>query len=352
VIRLILFTQAWERAMTTALLGITCWLGLTASEPAVSPTEFRSWFSAASHGRLRLPRETQRGARAFRYVFIGGLANEYLPGYFAQSAKELRALGVPRESIHFIHPSSVRSISENLDTVGKEMRQIEAKGPERLVVIAHSRGACDALAFALNNPEFVRRHVQAMFLIQGPFGGTGLADYLMGEGTPIDGQMPLVARFLAYQAGKLVQKSMSERGWKDSIADLTRENSSTYWKRSLREHAGAIDLVSPRVFFIESQARPGRLGWFHKVTGSYLRTYYGPNDGLIARDDQHLKGLGTSLGPIEAGHADLTCKFPVTAAGKRHRKALIQSIVMAVGQPGMSAQPAFASASQHSASSR
>ena len=76
--------------MTTALLGITCWLGLTAGEPAVSPTEFQSWFRAASHGRLHLPREARRGAQTFRYVFIGGLANEYLPGYFAQSAKELR----------------------------------------------------------------------------------------------------------------------------------------------------------------------------------------------------------------------------------------------------------------------
>ena len=25
-----------------------------------------------------------------------------------------------------------------------------------------------------------------MFLIQGPFGGTGLADYVVGEGPPID----------------------------------------------------------------------------------------------------------------------------------------------------------------------
>src|SRR4051812_37615718 len=217
VIRCILFTQAWEHAMTTALLGITCWLGLSAGEPSVSPTEFQSWFRAASHGRLHLPREAQRGAQTFRYVFIGGLANEYLPGYFAQSAKELRALGVPRGAIHFIHPSSQQSITENLDTVRKEMRRIVASGPERLVVIAHSRGACDALAFALDHPGFVRQRVQAMFLIQGPFGGSGLADYLMGEGTPIDGQMPLVQRFLAFQAGKLVQKSMDKRGWKDSI---------------------------------------------------------------------------------------------------------------------------------------
>jgi hypothetical protein len=338
--------------MTTALLGITCWLGLTAGEPAVSPTEFQSWFRAASHGRLHLPREARRGAQAFRYVFIGGLANEYLPGYFAQSAKELQVLGVPRGSIHFIHPSSRQSITENLDTVRKEMRRIAATGPERLVVIAHSRGACDALAFALNHPEFVRQHVQALFLIQGPFGGTGLADYLMGEGTPIDGQMPLVQRWVAYQAGKVVQQSMDKRRWKDTIAGLTRENCSTYWKRSLRQHATAVDLISPRVFFIESQARPGRLGWFQKVTGSYLRTYYGPNDGLVARDDQRLPGLGTSLGPIEAGHADLTCKFPMTSAGKRQRKALIQSIVMAMGQVSPSGQPAFASASQHSASSR
>ena len=89
--------------MTTALLGITCWLGLTAGEPAVSPTEFQSWFRAASHGRLHLPREAQRGAQTYRYVFISGLANEYMPGYFAQSAKEVLLLNQADAQIRHVY---------------------------------------------------------------------------------------------------------------------------------------------------------------------------------------------------------------------------------------------------------
>jgi pimeloyl-ACP methyl ester carboxylesterase len=315
-----------------ALLGIGMWLGLAASVPSVGPAEFQEWFAAAARGKLSLPADVRQTAIGFRYVFVGGLGNEYLSGYFAQNAAELRALGVPRQAIHVIHPSSSRTVDENLESVRQQFRAIAAKGPEPLVVIAHSRGACDALAFALRNPRFVRGRVRAIFLVQGPFGGSGLADFACGEGEPVDGRMPPVHRFLAHQIGKRVDEVVSKRGWHDAVEDLRRDESREYWACALKEYAAAVRVVGPKVFYIESQARGGKLVWFHRTTGSYLRTYYGPNDGLVALADQRLPGLGTSLGPIDAGHTDLTTRFPLAAAGRRYRKALIQCVLMTVGQ--------------------
>jgi pimeloyl-ACP methyl ester carboxylesterase len=341
--------------MATALLGIICWLGLSTDVPAFSPADFQKWFATACQGQLRLPREVARTATTFRYVFVRGFGSEYLSGYFIQNARELRTQGVPRQAIHFIEPRSSRTLEENLATVREEIRRIAALGPERLVVIAHSRGACDALAFALQNPHFVHDRIQALFLIQGPFGGTGLADYLVGQGEPIDGRMPLVHRWVAHQAGKVARKSMSRRGWEDAIAGLTRETSKDYWRRSLKEQAEAIPMIAPRVFFIEAQSPPSQRWLLHKVTGSYLQTYYGVNDGMVTLDDQRLPDVGTSLGPVDAEHNDLTCRFPTTTAGKRYRKALIQSILMAVGKLATvtaTDQRDFTSVSQHSASIR
>lgn len=315
------------------LLGIILALGAAADTSPVGPDDFRGWYEDASRGGLRVPEPVEQKAQRFRYVFVGGFQNERMPGYFAQNAKELRAHGIPRRSIHFLYPSSGRTVEENRDSVRDEFLRIAAEGPGRLVVIAHSRGACDALAFALHDPEFVRDRVEALFLVQGPFGGTGLADYVLGEGEPMDRRMPPGHRVLAYLLGSL-EKSLLERGQHGGLAGLTREASRAYWRQTLEEQAEAIPVVGPKVFFVESRARPSRLRLFHRATAWYLHTYYGPNDGVVALGDQALPGLGMRLGTLEAGHADLTRKSLATRAGRRSRQALIRCILMVVGRSG------------------
>ena len=168
----------------------------------VSPTEFSAWLNAARGGELAIPDKVSRKARHYRYVFVRGFHNEQMPGYFALNVKELRDHDVPRRAVHFISPSSHETPAANAELVRSRFLEIARQGPEKLVVIAHSRGACDSLAFALENPEFVADHIQAMFLIQGPFGGTGVADYLMGEGPRLDFQMPWRQRLVAYLVGR------------------------------------------------------------------------------------------------------------------------------------------------------
>jgi hypothetical protein len=89
--------------------------------------------------------------------------------------------------------------------------------------------------------------------------------------------------------------------------------------------------VGPKVFYITSRVHPTRLRLFRRALATYLEAYYGPNDGLVTLDDQTLPGLGTNLGTFDVSHTDLTHRFPATRAPRRFRRALIDSILMAIG---------------------
>ncbi len=311
--------RTWIIAAALSLLGLQ----------AIGAEAFVDVFRETTEGSFRIPGRVERRARDFRYVFVGGFASEGVLGYFAQSRHELRLAGVPTGSIHTIFPSSHLSADANGETVRADFLRFAASGPEPLVIIGHSRGACDTLAFALNNEAFVRDRVRAIFLVQGAFGGTGAADYMMGEGSLMDHRMPWRLRLLAYAVGRF-ERFMLHRGKHGGLAGLTRSGSKQYWAQALATHAGAIGIVGPKTFYVTSHIDPSRLGPFHRAIGVYLHTYYGPNDGMVALRDQTLPGLGTCLAVLDAGHTDLTHRFPSTLAPRRYRRALIQSILMTV----------------------
>jgi pimeloyl-ACP methyl ester carboxylesterase len=315
---------------TLAVLAVLATAPEQTPRPAVSPAEFRAWFEAARRGDLVIPGDVERNALRFRYVFVGGFANERMAGYFKENDRELRALGVPPGAIHHVYPSSHKTLDENAGEVCDRFLAISREGPEKLVVVAHSRGACDVLAFALREPEFVADRVEALFLVQGPFGGSALADYVRGEGPAMDRRMRPAHRAVV---GSLAasERLAIRRGNHGGLADLTREESRRYWSRLLDDRADAVPVVGPKTFFIQSESPSRRLGPFRRAAGWYLTTYDGPNDGVVAVDDQCLPGLGTCLGVLDCGHSDLT-----TSKGgksrKRLRGALVQAVIMTVGR--------------------
>jgi len=84
---------------------------------------------------------------------------------------------------------------------------------------------------------------------------------------------------------------------------------------------------------VTTETTPSRLRLFKRATCWYLQTYDGPNDGLVALEDQSLPVVGTVLATLEAGHADLTTRAPFSAPATRQlRRALMQAIVMGVGR--------------------
>jgi hypothetical protein len=306
-------------------------IGPDLTDPVIVPAEFRDYFDVARKGRLEIPDKTLERARRYRYVFVGGFHNERLPGYFTQNAKELRAIGVPKSAIHFIYPSSHATVAENARGVCDQFEDIARQGPEKLVVIAHSRGSCDTLAFALQNPEFVDEHVHSLFLIQGPFGGTGLADYIVGDGPPIDRKMALGHRVIAHTLAK-AEGFLLNHGKHGGLPELSRRASEDFWKDLLEESSAAIPIVGPKTFYITSQMPASGHRVLQRAIASYLETNFGENDGIVALSDQSLSELGTVLAVLDAGHTDLTNRFPAGKAAQRMRKAVVDAIVMAVGR--------------------
>ncbi len=225
------------------------------ADPTISDADFRAYFDAARAGKLVIPDEGLEEARRYRYVFVGGFHNERLPGYFAQNARELRAKGIPKDAVHFIFPSSHDTVTGNSRVVREQFEEIAALGPEKLVVIAHSRGSCDALAFALQNPEFVTEHVLALFLIQGAFGGTALADYVVGEGPPMDRRMPLGYRVAGHALAN-IEGFLLDHGKHGGLPSLSRRASREFWNDLLDESSAAIPLVSPKTFLHHKPDRP------------------------------------------------------------------------------------------------
>jgi pimeloyl-ACP methyl ester carboxylesterase len=211
------------------------------------------------------------------------------------------------------------------------MQAIAALGPEQLVLIGHSRGACDALAFALRNPEFVKQRIRALFLIQGPFGGTAVADFVAGEGQPMDRRMPAGYRLMGRVVGGLEPRVL-EDNTHQAIASLNRKDSEGFWNEALFTHRAAVPVVGPKTFYVTSRTHPSHHPIFQRITGWYLGTYYGPNDGLVTLEDQSLRGLGTVLAVLDVGHTDLTRRFPAARPRHRLRSALVDAIIMAVGE--------------------
>ena len=303
--------------------------GAPRAAAAIDPSDFRRWFDLAARGKLRFPAETRRNAETYKYVFVGGFLGEDSGGYFAQNVEALRDLGVPEDSIRIVQPSSAESLAGNRDAVSAAIHEVAViDGP--LVLIGHSRGACDALAFALEEPEFVRDRVAAIFLVQGPFGGTGVVDYVYGEGEAMDRRIPARARLM----GGLIAarfRSQAEAGPGAGLEGLGRDASKTYWEDALADHEDAVRIIDPKVYYITARVAPARQRFFRKPPARYLTAYYGPNDGFVAVEDQSLPGLGRSLGILDVGHTDLTHKFPAARAKPKLRKALARSIAMAVG---------------------
>ena len=318
--------------VTFLLLGTLLSLSQTASPPTtVSATDFHLWFDAARIGELTIPTRIERKASRLRYVFVGGFGGERPGNYFTENARELRRHSVPKRMIHYIFPSSDKSVDENVAEVRKYLFEIDRDGPERLVLIAHSRGACDVLAFALQEPDFIEQHVAAIFLIQGPFGGTALADYIHGTGPVLDRRLKPRHRIITYLLGRL-ERFRLRQGRHGGLADLVRDESRQFWSRMLQQHSAAVPIVSPRTFFIQSKAAPWQLAWLRRALGWFLTTYDGSNDGAVAVTDQCLPGIGTSLGVYHCGHGELTRRTRVGRSARRLPRALIQSIIMAVGQ--------------------
>jgi len=299
---------------------------------APAPGPFRAWFEGQSQHPSPLPPKVLEAARAYRYVFIAGFLNEgFQVGYFSQNRRALLDAGVPPGAIELVFPKSGNTIEENVAVLRRVLPELAAKGPQKLVLIGHSKGAVEALAFMVAAPDFVRAHVHAAFLVQGAFGGSGIADYITGTGHPLDDRMQPFPRMLFALAagwGELLDSRID-----GGFQSLTHQRAAELWQRLLPPAAGpgASRLPSglaERTFFIRSQRDPDQVCPLLWITARYLATYYGANDGLMTVPDQWVPGTGQILADLNADHTGLTVAGPVSDWPAGVRRAFTYALLM------------------------
>jgi len=300
--------------------------------PAPDPAAFRAWFERESEHPTELPAAALKLARTYHYVFVAGFLNEGMQaGYFNQNKNALLDLGVNSGAIDIVFPGSGNGIEENAAVLLSTLAVLAAKGPQKLVLIGHSKGAVETLAFVVAAPAFVREHVQAVFMVQGAFGGSGVADFVRGTGHPLDDRMPVFQRAafeLLANGGRLLDGRID-----DGFESLSRQHDAALWDRLLPAAAGAGESRLPaglgnRVFFIRSQRNPDKVCPLLNLTARYLATYYGPNDGLLVISDQWIPGAGQLLADLDADHSDLTVSGPVSNRSARTRRAFTHALLM------------------------
>lgn len=292
---------------------------------------FRTWFEQQSEHPSALPAAARDLARAHHFVFVAGFLNEGAqPAYFNQNRNALLDAGVKPEAIDILFPKSGNSVEENVTFLLKKLPELAAKGPQKLVLIAHSKGAVETLAFVLAAPVFVRDHVQAVFLVQGAFGGSAIADYIKGTGHPLDERMPALQRVefaLAAKGGKLLDARI-ERGFQS----LTRREATALWARLLPPSSGSASRLAKgladRIFFVRTRRAPEKVCPLLVITARYLDTYYGPNDGLVILSDQWVTGTGRVIADLDVDHSGLTMAGPISDRPEPARRAFTYALLM------------------------
>ena len=288
-----------------ALTILGLWCGLVATSVRASDTSpFATWYEEGKTGQLALSWAVENHLQDFRFVLVAGFLNEVFPGAFSENVSELTRLGVPKERIYTLYPSSSETYLSNSHWLRQQLENIEEKGSGRIVLIAHSRGAVDVLADAIQNEAWTKRNVAAIFLFNGPFGGSPLANYMEGD-APIAGpSMPKKARDLAYlygSASQLLIKPYAESG----LREMTLERSNSFWKRLLAEFPQAPSELGPFIYYVKARFVPDGTDPFMYATGTYLSTYYGDNDGIVLTKDQFLPEIGSVLAVLDCNHNDL-----------------------------------------------
>ncbi|MBP6219322.1 MAG: hypothetical protein KA436_12115, partial [Oligoflexales bacterium] len=195
---------------------------------------------------------------------------------------------------------------------------------KKIVIIGHSKGALESLIFALENKFFVRDHVEAMFLIQGPFLGSPIADYLVGRGRAVDERIPFFSRIFLHSAYYVLGTALSS----EALHSMTSHSIFNFWDaRKTEIEASPQDITEP-IFFIRTHQDYRKMSFFIDESGRYLDTYYGSNDGLVMLEDQSLPSVGQTIATLDdTDHADLMLPSPLSSKDKNYRIAFTHTLL-------------------------
>ncbi len=286
--------------------------------------DFATIFSEFLSAKRVLSSEVIAASRNYQYVFVSGFLSEQTPLYWSDNEDSLTELGIPHDRITILHPSSAQTTLQNSVWLAEQLLNITSQQP--IILLAHSKGAVETVLFAAHNIEFVKRRIKAIFLIQGAFGGSAIADALYAKDLSLDSRMPSLLR-ITLKLDYYIRLFLM-RNFMDGLKSLTTDYAKQLWSQQderIRRLKGVLD---NKLFFITSSQAPERMSHFLKSSGYYLSIYFGgENDGLLFPEDQSLALVGKKIAHLNADHADLTVSSPVSRRKGGYRFAFVQSLL-------------------------
>ncbi len=251
-----------------------------------------------------------------RWVLIDGILGDFSQTLYAQMKMVLRdEVGI--QSVDILRPSSVNTILENAELLARELNFIAKKYGQRLVLVAHSRGAVEVFLALLKHPNLLSQDIVAKaILVQGAFDGSPLADLVVNNVGGICSQesssdfCDLIKQFLPSAASLKVNFVRKER---------------------IKAQIQAIDFqkyFQEKILFVRSQSSFMATANPLKPSSIYLNIYFGKNDGLLLTDQEFVSGWGQDLGILPGDHFSLLGGFDQGGASQRaFARALLRYFV-------------------------
>ena len=265
-----------------------------------------------------LPADVAANAKTLQFLFVKGFGQERYPEYFDKNIEALEGQGVPADHFHKFGPDSQDSIHRNSFRVEKEILSLIRSHPDqKLVVVAHSKGAAETLVAILRiadrDPDLVKDHVARVALLNPPLKGTPWANLLLSHRTPL--KMAGASFHDRVRAQKenlffrLVQlfKPRLLRG----LRSLGVDWASPYMAKQLARSESARRVLDPLVITFRSYVpRPED---HRSYGGRYLHRNVGLNDDYLPLDSQAafgLPGIEVTMPGFHSHYAQVVPTFP------------------------------------------
>lgn len=293
---------------------------------------FRSSLDSQLGKPGRLTDAQRATALAHDYVLFGGILSDYLrhAGYFSEFSLELQRQGVPASQIHLRFPPSIKSIEDNAVYYFPGVTsEIVKKSPRSLVIIAHSKGAVEVVDFLLRYPEFARDHLEAVYLVQGAFGGSPLVDFIMKEY-----DRPGVPPAWWPRAGMQIFKAF-DKVFHRSIAGmecLSTAHSQERLRQWMKEKPEALAAILPKLIFISTSSESKKMDMRLRVGGDYLKSVgLLENDGALGVASQSIPHAGAAVVHLKGVDHGLPCGNLLARRHTGRARSVILSILHSIG---------------------
>ena len=249
-----------------------------------------------------------------RVLIVPGAFEECYPAFgmpFEEAAAEWVRKGL---FVRFVPVSGRGSADQNAGEIASAIARLPRDPSQPIVLIGYSKGAVDALHFAVDYPDLAER-VAAVVSVAGPINGSPLADWLSGFYARVLSWMPL-STCPPMDAG---------------VVDSLRHERQVQWLSSHRlpRHIRYFSLVT---FTRRENICPLMLFSYDLLAATDPR-----NDGYVLWTDQVIPGA-TLLGYVNLDHYDvaLPVRERLNVGGQKSqseaRKLLFASILSAVSE--------------------